>query len=369
MGAGQSSRRGSHRGSSERHRPVAKKRSLTGESSKADSPADKRPRTSTGKFVKTSHVDEDLVVTSTSREGRKKKTISSTDSAVHLEEDEAKTTDEVRDPNERLKFEPGVEIEAPRRMAKEKKESKTKKMSVGGKKIKATAGPRAICGSDNFYSTVQEILDKWTGENDRGNLEDFYLIQFKGLDDINVDHSDDPAYADFWVSTSVMIDCYPLISHFNRQLEKLGKKAVKLPGKEGIYYRADQELENDDSDEEKVVSIKEKASSSSSSQSKRNTHTAKRTSSRTNKESDTDDEVLVGFDRGLPAKEIHGVCYHEEANTLIYAVEFKGDKRVDFVSSEICQQRCPELLIDYLVTLFQFPELTLREMKSYMKDL
>jgi hypothetical protein len=262
--------------------------------------------------------------------------------------------------------------------------SKSKKMEqekhrVGGKTITTKTGPRAVCGNDDHFSKVQDIIDKWTGVNDRGNMEDFYLIQFEGIDDLDSENTDRDAYADYWVSGAAMIDCYQLICNFNKQLEILGKKPIEIAGKTGLYYRSDAELNNirnDPSSEEEVDSEEGDEPKPRNAPRKRNVSETSEKSSKRNKKATSvatyknkgEEKMLIGFDRGLPAKAIHGMAFDDKKKTMLYAVEFKGAKRVDFVSSEICSKRCPLLVIDYLVSKLDFPTMTYRELKGYINS-
>ena len=291
----------------------------------------------------------------------------------HAEGDE---DDNLRDPNEPIKLNPDIAVEddnnnngsSKKRKRRERKRTRSGNNS-NGKTIKTDKGPRAIRGSDNFYSKVTNILKKWTGETDKGTTEDFYLVQFEGINPLETFNTNRPSYKDFWVAASAMADCYSLIRDFHKKEEKKEQdKKIRRRSKPGYYYETndiDNEPEEVDSKKDQSFRTRNRRPSSADKKDegkKEGNETKQEGSSKESKDvvlsesSHISDEEKVGFDRGLEPEKVLGAVLSDNPDhpkTILYLIKFQDDNLCDYVTSKICKEKCPGLVIDYLLKHLQ----------------
>lgn len=292
----------------------------------------------------------------------------------HVEGDE---DDNLRDPNEPIKLNPDIAAEndnnnngpSKKRKRREKKRRRSGNNS-NGKTIKTDKGPRAIRGNDNFYSKVTSILKKWTGETDKGTTEDFYLVQFEGINPLETFNTNRSSYKDFWVAASAMADCYSLIRDFHKKEEKKKQDKKMRRSKPGYYYEThNSDNQSEEVDEKKDESCRTRRRRHSSTDKKdegrKEGNQTKQEAEGSSKESKdvlsessqrSSDEEKVGFDRGLEPEEVLGAVLSDHPDypqTILYLIKFKDDNLCDYVTSKICKEKCPGLVIDYLLKHMQ----------------
>lgn len=223
-------------------------------------------------------------------------------------------------------------------------------------------GPRAKIGDKPEFYAVEDILKKWVGQSDRTKKDTFYLVQFKGIKQIDVSKSTHRVYDDYWIHPLMMKECDDMIDKIDKQEEEK-KKTRKKKGKKprGYLYVSEDEEEESQGQSKGVSSFslnnldelplktrlrtKDDSCSVTSSvatkKKKKEYHTVK---------------MPNGFDKNLKPIEIIKAYLHKQKgkfkgkrNQLMYMVKFE-DGCVDMIHSSVCREKIQDMLVDFLLS-------------------
>ena len=245
--------------------------------------------------------------------------------------------------------------------------SKSRKIKIEPESMEAPVvtktGPRAKIGDKSEYYAVEDILKKWVGQSDRTKKDTFYLVQFKGIKEIDVSKSAHQIYDDYWIHPSMIKECDDMIDRIDRQeeeKEKMRKKKKTKRPRGYLYISEDEEEENSGKSKEMngfslnnldELPLKTRLRAKDDSCSvtsfvakkkrKKEYHTVK---------------MPNGFDKGVKPVEIIKAYLHKQKGNvkgkrhqLMYMVKFE-DGYVDMIHSSVCREKIQDMLVDFLLS-------------------
>lgn len=229
--------------------------------------------------------------------------------------------------------------------------------------IVTESGPRARKRDGNEYYEVESVVEKWIGPSDYKKRDTFYLLQFKGQPKPKRNAGDD-----FWYHPTQMIDCEDLIEEMI-QREELKKEERNGRRKNRFWTYAEESEDSEKSDNDEKVEEEEEDLVGGKSLRKRQKKEdgAAETpvpTGRKKKKVKEEEEItpVLGFENGKEPEKIIASTHFKRQ--LLYVVQYAGGcDEVDYVVSTICHEKCPELVLDFLVSKLQnVPVLTRKQM-------